>query len=325
HSPNRRIVLRGSVDMAVALRTDFDKVLLESAVEEGAESRVGVRAKSVRFHDDCSEVILKGSESIKARVLVGADGVSSMVARETGLNRKWLSSMITACRVAEVPAKYNEITDRYSENLDYHFYANLGGLPGYGWIFPKQDTINIGLGIVGTYAQGLPRIFDAFVRLLKKENLLMQNADLSRAKGALVPTGGPISKSYVDRCVVLGDAAGMVSPLTGGGIAYAMRAGKHASSVLTKALEKDNLGSSTLRRYEYLWRNDFGNEFSEQLLAQKIFTSPFTDLLFEIGNRDEKIQEMVSEAMAESSDKGIDAKRLVLRTLYVCLRASFGF
>ena len=60
------------------------------------------------------------------------------------------------------------------------------------------------------------------------------------------------------------------------------------------------------------------------MLAQKIFTSPFTDLLFEIGSRDTKIQEMVSEAMAESSDEGIDVKRLVLRTLYVCFKASFG-
>ena len=160
--------------------------------------------------------------------------------------------MITACRVAEVPAKHSEIIERYSEKLDYHFYANLGGLPGYGWIFPKRDTINIGLGIVGTHSHGLPKIFDAFVHHLKREELLMQNADLSGARGALVPTGGPISKSYIDRCILLGDSVGMVSPLTGGGIAYAMRAAKHATSVLTKALETDDFGSSTLCEYENL-------------------------------------------------------------------------
>ena len=324
HSPNRRIVLKGSVDMAVALRTDFDNVLFESAVEEGAEPLVGIRAKSVRFHKDHSEVTLKGSESIKAHVVIGADGVSSMVARETGLNRRWPSSMITACRVVEVPAKYNEIIDRYTENLNYHFYVNLGGLPGYGWIFPKRDTINIGLGIVGTHAQGLPRVFDAFVRYLKKEKLLMQDADLSKAKGALVPTGGPLSRSYVERCILLGDSAGMVSPITGGGIAYAMRAARYAAVVLTKVIEVDNFGSGILGEYEKIWRSDFGDTFKDQLLAQKIFTSPFTDLLFEIGRRDEKIQEMVSESMAESAEEGIDVKKLILRTMFVCLRASFG-
>ncbi len=323
HSPNRRIVLKGSVDLALALRTDFDNVLFESAVEEGAEPLVGARAKSVRFHNDYSEVMLKGSESIKAQVVIGADGVSSMVARETGLNRRWPSSMITACRVVEVPAKYNEIVDRYTENLNYHFYVNLGGLPGYGWIFPKRDTINIGLGIVGTHAQGLPRVFDAFVRHLKREKLLMQDADLSKAKGALVPTGGPLSRSYVERCILLGDSVGMVSPITGGGIAYAMRAAKYATAVLTKAIEADTFGNEILGEYEEIWRSDFGDKFKDLLLAQKIFTSPFTDLLFEIGRRDEKIQAMVSESMAESAEEGIDVKKLILRTIFVCLRASF--
>ncbi len=325
HSPNRRIVLKGSVDLALALRTDFDNVLFESAVEEGAEPLVGTRAKSVRFHNNHSEVMLKGSESIKAQVVIGADGVSSMVARETGLNRRWPSSMITACRVAEVPAKYNEIVDRYTENLNYHFYVNLGGLPGYGWIFPKHDTINIGLGIVGTHAQGLPRVFDSFVRHLKREKLLMQDADLSKAKGALVPTGGPLARSYVERCILLGDSAGMVSPITGGGIAYAMRAAKFATAVLTEVIEADDFGNGILEEYEKSWRGDFGDKFKDQLLAQKIFTSPFTDLLFEIGRRDETIQEMVSESMAESAEDGIDVKRLILRTMFVCLRASFKF
>jgi len=115
----------------------------------------------------------------------------------------------------------------------------------------------------------------------------------------------------------------MVSPITGGGISYAMRAARYATAVLTEAIEADNFGIGILSKYEKIWRSDFGDMFNEQLLAQKIFTSPFTDLLFEIGKRDEKIQEMVSEAMAESAEEGIDAKKLILRTMFVCLRASF--
>ena len=151
----------------------------------------------------------------------------------------------------------------------------------------------------------------------------MQDADLSKAKGGLVPTGGPLSRSYVERCILLGDSAGMVSPITGGGIAYAMRAARYAAAVLTKAIEAGNFGIGILGEYEKIWRSDFGDTFKDQLLAQKIFTSPYTDLLFEIGRRDEKIQEMVSEAMAESAEEGIDVKNLILRTIFVCLRASF--
>jgi digeranylgeranylglycerophospholipid reductase len=324
HSPNRRIVLQGKVDMAVTLRTDFDNVLLESALEQGIDSFVGVRAKHVKINTDSSKIVLSNGDSIMASVIIGADGVTSMLARETGLQKKWPKENITACRVSEIPAKSTEIIDRYTEDLHYHFYANLGGLPGYGWIFPKQDTINIGLGVVGAYAQGLPKVFDAFVRYLKHEGLLMNNADVSSAKGALVPTGGPLKKSYANGCLLVGDAAGMVSPLTGGGIAYAMKAARFAAKVLVSAFEEDAVGENRLWQYEQLWQSDFGKEFREQLLIQRLFTGPFTDLLFEIGKRDKQIQEMVSESMSESSEEKPDVKKLAFRTLMVCLRGALG-
>ncbi|MDH4214873.1 MAG: NAD(P)/FAD-dependent oxidoreductase [Candidatus Thorarchaeota archaeon] len=324
HSPNRRVVLQGKVDMALTLRTDFDNVLFECALEQGADSCTKTRAKHVKFHQNYSEVILASGNSIKGTVVLGADGVTSLVAREAGLQRRWPKDNITACRVAEVPATNEEILERYTEDLHYHFFANLGGLPGYGWIFPKRDTINIGLGIVGTHAQGLPRIFNSFVRFLKHERLLMNNADLSSAKGALIPTGGPVKKSFVDNCLLVGDAAGMVSPLTGGGIVFAMRAARIAARVLLSALEHDKLKENSLWRYEQMWQYNFGKDLKEQLIAQKIFTSPFTDLLFEIGKRDEQIQAMVSESMVESSDSELDIKKLIIRSLLVCLRGSLG-
>ncbi len=322
HSPNRQIALQGKVDMAVTLRTDFDNVLLESAVEEGLEPLLENRVTSVRSNQDSYMVQLKGGQSIKASLVIGADGASSMTARETGLNTRWPSSKITACRVAEIPARYEDIIERYTEDLHYHFFANLSGLPGYGWIFPKQDTINIGLGIVGTHAKGLPGIFDSFVAYLKKNNLLKANSDLSGTKGALVPTGGPLDRTYIDRLLLVGDSAGMVSPLTGGGIAYAMKAARFAAVVIAKAFEEGTFSSSDLRNYEILWKHDFGDEFKGQLIAQRLFTSPFTDLLFDIGKRDVDLQEMVSEGLAESSEAGIDIKRLVTRTMMVCLKAA---
>ena len=201
--------------------------------------------------------------------------------------------------------------------------AVLPGFPGYSWIFPKRDTINIGLGIVGSHAQGLPSKFDAFIRYLKTRDLLPETSDLSGAKGALVPTAGPIKKTVADRCILLGDSAGHVSPITGGGISYAMRAARYAAQVVVKALENNILDSSSLSKYHNLWQSDFGNDFRNQLLAQKIFTSPFTDLLFHIGSKDKKLQEIVSESMAESSDGEIDVRQLTSRALMVCIRETF--
>lgn len=325
HSPNRKIALEGRVDMAVTLRIDFDNVLFEEAVSAGTVPLTGTRAKHISIQNDGVTIDLTGGNSIRGGVVIGADGVNSMVARETKLNSRWPSSSITACRVCEVPASNPEIIERYSEDLKYHFFANLGGLPGYGWIFPKLNTINVGLGILGTHAQGLPRIFDSFVRHLKKRNLLPSESNLSGAKGALVPTAGPIVETVKNRCLLLGDSAGHVSPLTGGGISYAMRAARHAANVVSKAIENDSVDAHSLCRYQQLWKTDFGDDFRNHLLAQKIFTSPFTDLLFHIGSKDKKIQEMVSKSMAESSDGEIDARQLAYRTLLVCLREALTF
>ncbi|MDF1541272.1 MAG: FAD-dependent monooxygenase, partial [Candidatus Thorarchaeota archaeon] len=126
HSPNRRIVLRGKVDMAVALRYDFDNVIFESAIETGIKSITGQRVKVIAIKADSVEIGLQNGENFEARVVVGADGVGSIVAREYGLHRRWPSSAITACRVAEVPEKLSFIDEVYTENKDYHFWANLG-------------------------------------------------------------------------------------------------------------------------------------------------------------------------------------------------------
>jgi len=323
HSPNRKITLRGKVDMAVALRYDFDNVLYESASETGIKTVTGQRVKGISQRTDSVKLNLQNGKSVEARIVVGADGVGSIVAREFGLHRRWPSNAITACRVAEVPEKISFIDEMYSKEKDYHFYANIGGLPGYAWIFPKQDTINVGLGIVGSHSQGLPRYFDYFVKMLKHDGLLRQDANLSNARGALVPTGGTIKQTVADRCILVGDSAGMVSPLTGGGIHYAMRAAKMAALTISQGLEEDNLSNDKLMKYQNMWQSDFGKDMGPMLLAQKLFTGVFTDLLFEIGSRDIHIQRMVSEAMAESSEEGINPIKLALRSLKVILREAF--
>jgi digeranylgeranylglycerophospholipid reductase len=323
HSPNRQIVLEGSVDMAVTLRTDFDNVLYEEAVSAGVEALSGTRAKKVVIRDEGVIIDLAGGNSVQGKAVIGADGVTSMIARETRLNRRWPSSSVSVCRVCEVPASEEDILSRYTEDLKYHFFANLRGQPGYGWIFPKQETINVGLGIVGTHAAGLSSMFDAFVRFLEMKDLLPEKPDIKRAKGALVPTAGPIKQTVTDRCILLGDSAGHVSPLTGGGISYAMRAARYAARVIADALENNKTDAHTLSRYQRLWESDFGSDFRNQLIAQKIFTSPFTDLLFQIGSKDKGIQDMVSEAMTESSDDEIDVLQLIFRTLRVCFREAF--
>ncbi|NWF94635.1 MAG: NAD(P)/FAD-dependent oxidoreductase [Candidatus Thorarchaeota archaeon] len=315
HSPNRRVVLQGRLDMAVALRTEFDLVLFEEAVSAGAEPMVGRPVHHLKTGAGHTEVGLTDGRTIRGRVVIGADGVASICARASGLNNRWGSSQVTACRVAEIPVSSDFLDGAFGDDRRYHFYANVGGLPGYGWAFPKSNTVNVGLGVVARRAKGLPARFLSFTRLLMNDGLLPRSADISSARGALVPTGGPLSSAVTDGLLLVGDSAGMVSPLTGGGIAYAMRAARHAAVVVNRCLTQDSISRRALLEYDRAWYSDFGKNMRPMLMAQRLFTSGLTDLLFEIGRRSKTSQTLATELISEASDRHTASMVGVLKRL----------
>ena len=81
---------------------------------------------------------------------------------------------------------------------------------------------------------------------------------------------GPVQRTYADRVVAVGDAAGLVKPTTGGGIYYGLLSGTIAADVLHDALERDRLERNTLRRYETLWRRRLGQEIRVGLAFRRI-------------------------------------------------------
>jgi digeranylgeranylglycerophospholipid reductase len=83
---------------------------------------------------------------------------------------------------------------------------------------------------------------------------------------------GPVARSYADRVVAVGDAAGLVKPTTGGGIYYGMLSGQFAAEVLDESLRKDTLGARGLRRYESRWRRRLGQEIRVGLAFRRIAT-----------------------------------------------------
>ena len=81
---------------------------------------------------------------------------------------------------------------------------------------------------------------------------------------------GPIERTFADRVVVLGDAAGLVKPTTGGGIYYSLLSAALASETLEGALEQDDLSAAALADYQVRWRKRLGSELRWQLLLRRI-------------------------------------------------------
>jgi flavin-dependent dehydrogenase len=137
-------------------------------------------------------------------------------------------------------------------------------LPGYGWLFPLPGgSINLGAGLLNTFTnfKGLSaqRVFDAFWRMLPPEwNVNEQTAD-GRVLSGPLPMGLSRTPPAMPGMLVVGDAAGLVNPFNGEGIAYAMESGELAAELVHDALLQDRAGIAHL--YPTMLRERYGRYY----------------------------------------------------------------
>jgi flavin-dependent dehydrogenase len=109
----------------------------------------------------------------------------------------------------------------------------------------------------------------------------------------------PIRRTYADRLVAVGDAAGQVKPTSGGGIYYGMLCAEAAAEVLAEALRRDDLSARFLSRYERAWRGRIGAEIRAGRLFRRIFermTGEEIDAVFRVLASDGVLEEVAAEA-----------------------------
>ncbi len=250
-------------------REEFDNYLFLRTKDAGTvyfEKRV----KDIRITSDFVEVFLRDQNSIKAKMLIGADGVNSIVANKTGLNPKWNPDRVALLIVKEFFVGKDLISNSIGPKTFFYWLFNK--IRGYGWVFPKKEHVNVGLGEMLSTTRNLKRSFFEYVDFLKKSGIIPKDLDPRGYKAALVPIRGPLSKVYADRVLLAGDAAGFVYPFSGEGIYFAMVSGEIAADVLITALETDNFSEKILSRYQKLCKKDFGEEMKFGKLLQDRYT-----------------------------------------------------
>jgi digeranylgeranylglycerophospholipid reductase len=207
-------------------RNRFDKHLASLAEEAGAE--IMTKCAFNRISDGIAKT---SAGDIEYKVIVGADGPGSRVSRSLGLPRP------------ENP--YPAVTAQARGDFDPVIVMFFGGIaPGaYSWIIPKRGQANIGVGFSPKFASGtLSEYFDKFV---KKHDLDLMN----RIEGKYVPSQGPVRGTFTDNGMTVGDAAGHVISVNGGGIPLAMIAGSICGSVAADRV----LNGRSLEDYQKEW------------------------------------------------------------------------
>jgi flavin-dependent dehydrogenase len=259
---------------AVIDRVAFDRALARRAVAAGAEVRVATRVSGVEAGPAAVRALV-GETWVSARLLVMACGANYAFQRRFGLGlpRGYLH---TAQR---------ELRARRPGDVELHFGHGIAP-GGFAWAVPivRESGTYVRVGVMtahdplGGYARMLARVAEPW-----------GIEDTHKPPRQKILPLGAIDRTYADRTLIVGDAAGLVKPTTGGGIHYSILSAKLAAGVAVSALASDRLDAGALAAYERAWRDQLGEEFAEQRSLRDLVTrlsDREIDSLFELARTD---------------------------------------
>lgn len=243
----------------IAPRYQLDNLLLEHAIESGAEFKPAFRVTDIQVERDRVTIIgrnRKATSSFSARVGVVAVGASIPLLKKLDL-------MPRAPKFAVAARTYFENLTNLEDLMEIRFDG--APLPGYGWIFPTSATsANVGAGFLKkspnlpTTAQG---VLDTFLNHGPIQEKMANSKRMGAVKSYPLRMDFATARTFSDRLIIVGEAAGLVNPFTGEGIDYAMESGQIAAQVLIGQLESCDFSSSALRAYDKKLRARFQSLF----------------------------------------------------------------
>ncbi len=243
---------------SIVPRHILDQLILERAVAVSTKLYAGCTARGIRREDGWVHVDIRDGEanfSLRSRLIVGADGAESIVARSFNLEMADRAHISIAQRayVEGVAVPEGEATVWFDEDC----------VPGYGWMFPMSGgRANVGIGILSEtchrHGHSLPKAFLAAIERLKiRHPGCGQVKVVSKPIGGVVKMYGGATPNYFDGGVLIGDAGSFADPMTGEGITQGMESALIASSTLLKALELGRFDAAYLANFERDYRAYF--------------------------------------------------------------------
>jgi digeranylgeranylglycerophospholipid reductase len=255
HSPSNEFALRKKNAAYVINRSKFDKRLGRMVK---SKIMLSCKARSVAVRKDRTEVNTDKGK-IEGRMLVGCDGANSVVAKGLCVKpRETVKGLMGIVKERDS-----------SKNVDLYFDKEKVR-DGFFWKIPRGRKLEYGVLGRDVNFDDLEKFFG-----IKR---------YERFAG-LIPIGH-VKKSYFDRILLIGDAAGQVKPWSGGGVIYGLTSAKIASSVIGKAFVKNDFRERVLKEYETRWKTRMGKQIGLGLFMRrflKAMNNKQLEMLFKTG------------------------------------------
>jgi len=247
--------------LVIAVKREImDEMLIKAAIKAGSELIENYPVKEVAFDNNEGYWVIKSKqveqEVYHARIIVIADGSSSPTARSLGIINEPPQAV---CSRSYIKAG----THNFNQDGLCIFPMRL--VPGYcAFLREADDDVVFCCYIIPFGDNKTENLYKLHHELIEKDPFISEvigpNAELEQMKAAPIRFGG-IEQSYDDRLLIVGDAAGMIDPLTGEGLQYAMDAAEIAANTIAEAFQKKDFKKSFFKRYQKHWMKSFGRDF----------------------------------------------------------------
>ena len=256
-------------------RLKFDNTLVEYAVEKGATLIEGVAVKDFEIHPDKVVTKLRNGKKITSDVIIGAGGSFDLVSRRIreieNMPMKWRDEDIATALYFEIDVGREYMDRVYGDERISMAHVKYQNLDGYGWSFSKDTVLNVGIGCPRSIIKKLKKdnpewderqyLLD-YVDTLKEQGWFPKDINIDRKMiaGSNIPVGMGMKCTVGDRMLVIGDAGGFVSPLSGEGLYYALDSGRIAAESLDILFQEKNFDKQSMMLYHNTWNNKWGDD-----------------------------------------------------------------
>ena len=275
YSPTYNCFTYRSVEGHFVIRRDFDFAMTADAKDAGAIVMEDCAVSSVEAGDDGSYHLFTNREVLRADYVVAASGYAHQpFLKNLGIPRlqRQEKDYMAACVVSETPLANDVLAEAGFDGPVLAIF--FGAVPnGYGWVFAKDGFLNIGIGATAVLLKdvGAMQAYNRFLDNLRAQGVIPSGLELQPGVGCPLPFKHTAERTVYGNLLLVGDAAGFVSPLSGEGIYYSIKGGQLAAEAIFR--HKEN--GVPLEAYEKAWRKAFGNDLNKYgyLMRTQIYKS----------------------------------------------------